>query len=156
MRFLRVLFVDDKSGIREALPPILERHGFVVTRSSTVNEALSEITSALFDVLISDPAGPTANKCKRLREAVTIVTTAAFRSRGWRGLKTNTMCASKTVPIFGSDQGSEVAAKHVAVGQRMAGQRERIAPSAGQPAFSARAFGEPKKEARFAVHRHNF
>jgi len=51
---VRVLFVDDEAGIRETLKPILSRHGFEVTTSSTVPEALELINHATFDVLLSD------------------------------------------------------------------------------------------------------
>jgi DNA-binding NtrC family response regulator len=54
MELARILFVDDEPGIRLTLPEILRQHGFSVTAVGTVNEALSEITSAEFDVLISD------------------------------------------------------------------------------------------------------
>jgi DNA-binding NtrC family response regulator len=50
----RVLFVDDEPGIRLTMPEILRQHGFSVTAVGTVNESLDEITSAQFDVLISD------------------------------------------------------------------------------------------------------
>jgi two-component system OmpR family response regulator len=50
----RILFVDDEPGIRLTLPEILRQHGFSVTAVGTVNEALDEIMSAQFDVLISD------------------------------------------------------------------------------------------------------
>jgi len=50
----RVLFVDDEAGIRETLKPILEHHGFVVTTSATVFDALEHINHATFDVLLSD------------------------------------------------------------------------------------------------------
>src|SRR5215472_1128999 len=50
----RVLFVDDEAGIRETLKPILEHHGFEVTTSATVFEALGHINHATFDVLPSD------------------------------------------------------------------------------------------------------
>jgi DNA-binding NtrC family response regulator len=46
--------VDDEPGIRLTMPQILEQHGFSVTAVDTVNGALDEITSAQFDVLISD------------------------------------------------------------------------------------------------------
>jgi DNA-binding NtrC family response regulator len=54
MEPVRVLFVDDEPGIRVTIPEILRQHGFSVTAVGTVNEALAEITSAEFDVLISD------------------------------------------------------------------------------------------------------
>lgn len=50
----RVLFVDDEAGIRETLKPILEHHGFEVTTSATVFDALEHINHAKFDVLLSD------------------------------------------------------------------------------------------------------
>jgi ActR/RegA family two-component response regulator len=48
------LFVDDEPGIRETLAAILEMHGFQVTTAATVGQALAEITSKQFDVLIAD------------------------------------------------------------------------------------------------------
>ena len=54
MEPVRVLFVDDEPGIRLTMPEILHQHGFSVTAVGTVNEALAVITSAQFDVLISD------------------------------------------------------------------------------------------------------
>jgi ActR/RegA family two-component response regulator len=50
----RILFVDDEAGIRETLKPILQQHGFEVTTSATVFEALEHINHATFDVLLSD------------------------------------------------------------------------------------------------------
>src|SRR3982751_161165 len=50
----RLLFVDDESSIREMLPLILRRYGFQVTVAATVSEALQEITSKKFDLLLSD------------------------------------------------------------------------------------------------------
>ena len=50
----RILFVDDEAGIRNTLKPILERHGFEVTASATVPEALEHINHATFEVLLSD------------------------------------------------------------------------------------------------------
>ena len=54
MESVRVLFVDDEPGIRITMPQILRRHGLSVRAVGTVNHALAEITSAQFDVLISD------------------------------------------------------------------------------------------------------
>ncbi len=51
---IRVLFVDDEPGMRLTMPEVLRQHGFSVTAVGTVNEALDEIASAQFDVLISD------------------------------------------------------------------------------------------------------
>lgn len=50
----RVLFVDDEASIRMTLPTILERNGFEVTAVGSVTEAISEISRASFDVLLSD------------------------------------------------------------------------------------------------------
>ena len=50
----RLLFVDDEEGIRSTLPTILERRGFDVRVAATVPEALSEIRTHEFDVLLSD------------------------------------------------------------------------------------------------------
>jgi YesN/AraC family two-component response regulator len=50
----RILFVDDESGIRLTLAPILERHGFFVVTAATVSEALEKINHEPFDVLLSD------------------------------------------------------------------------------------------------------
>jgi DNA-binding NtrC family response regulator len=54
MEHVRVLFVDDKPTIRETCPAILRKHAFNVTSVGTVADALSKITTAQFDVLISD------------------------------------------------------------------------------------------------------
>src|SRR5437016_10474513 len=50
----RLLFVDDEEGIRLTLPPLLEQQGFEVRVAATVPEALVEINSYPFDVLITD------------------------------------------------------------------------------------------------------
>src|SRR5437588_5017334 len=50
----RLLFVDDEEGIRTTLPTILERRGFDVRVAASVPEALSEIKTYKFDVLLSD------------------------------------------------------------------------------------------------------
>lgn len=50
----RLLFVDDESSIRATLPAILTQHGFGVRVAATVREALAEISSNDFDILISD------------------------------------------------------------------------------------------------------
>jgi len=50
----RVLFVDDECNLRLTLPPILRLHGFEVRAAATVAEALAEITTHSFDILISD------------------------------------------------------------------------------------------------------
>lgn len=51
---IRILFVDDEPSIILTMPAILRREGYEVTAVGTVNEALAQITSAHFDVLISD------------------------------------------------------------------------------------------------------
>ena len=50
----RILFVDDEPNIRLTLPPVLEEHGFEVKAAGTVADALTQINSSRFDVLISD------------------------------------------------------------------------------------------------------
>ena len=50
----RLLFVDDEEGIRMTLPAILERRGFDVRVAASVAEALEEIGTRKFDVLLSD------------------------------------------------------------------------------------------------------
>jgi DNA-binding NtrC family response regulator len=50
----RVLFVDDEPSIRLTLPPVLEENGFEVRSAGSVAEALVEINSQQFDVLLSD------------------------------------------------------------------------------------------------------
>jgi len=50
----RVLFVDDEPAIRETLHQILTMHGFDVTSAGRVAEALQQIASGPFDVLIAD------------------------------------------------------------------------------------------------------
>jgi len=54
MKPARILFVDDEPAIRLTIPERLRRQGFSVRAVGTVNQALAEITSARFDVLISD------------------------------------------------------------------------------------------------------
>src|SRR4051812_18501609 len=50
----RILFVDDEPNIRLTLPQILMRHGYDVRAAATVAEALAEINSRTFDLLIAD------------------------------------------------------------------------------------------------------
>lgn len=54
MEAARILFVDDEPSLILTLPQILQQNGYDVTAVSTVNEALTQIVSAPFDVLISD------------------------------------------------------------------------------------------------------
>ena len=48
------MFVDDERGIRETLSAILRRYGFVVTVAATVADAVREIHSKEFDLLLCD------------------------------------------------------------------------------------------------------
>jgi len=50
----RVLFVDDEPSLRLTFPAILGMHGFEVRSAATVAQALTEITTRSFDILISD------------------------------------------------------------------------------------------------------
>jgi DNA-binding response OmpR family regulator len=50
----RLLLVDDDEDLRETLCLILEQGGFDVLSASNVNEALKQIGSHTFDVLVSD------------------------------------------------------------------------------------------------------
>jgi len=50
----RILFVDDEPSIRLTLPPVLAENGFEVRVAGSVPEALVEINSHSFDVLLSD------------------------------------------------------------------------------------------------------
>ena len=50
----RVLFVDDESSLRITFPAILRMHGFEVRSAATVAQALMEMTTRSFDILISD------------------------------------------------------------------------------------------------------
>jgi DNA-binding response OmpR family regulator len=51
---VRILFVDDEGLITVTMPVILEQHGYEVTAVGSVDEALAQIASARFDVLLSD------------------------------------------------------------------------------------------------------
>ena len=48
----RLLFVDDEEGIRETLPLLLQARGFDVRVAGSVPEALSEIRTHKFDILL--------------------------------------------------------------------------------------------------------
>src|SRR6266700_508544 len=50
----RLLFVDDEEGIRATLPALLRQRGFDVRVAADVAEALSEMKTHDFDVLLSD------------------------------------------------------------------------------------------------------
>jgi DNA-binding NtrC family response regulator len=50
----RLLFVDDERGIRETLAIILLRYGFSVMLAATVKEALEQVQTQEFDLLLCD------------------------------------------------------------------------------------------------------
>jgi CheY-like chemotaxis protein len=50
----RLLFVDDEHAIRETLAIILLRYGFTVTVAATVKEALEQVHTQEFDLLLCD------------------------------------------------------------------------------------------------------
>ena len=60
-RNARVLFVDDEASIRLTLSRVLANFGFDVTPVGTVNDALAEIHSEQFDILLSDLNLPEPN-----------------------------------------------------------------------------------------------
>jgi DNA-binding response OmpR family regulator len=51
---VKILFVDDEPAIRLSVPAILTMHGFAVTIAASVSQAIQEISTQPFDVLISD------------------------------------------------------------------------------------------------------
>ena len=57
----RVLFVDDEQSVRLTLAPILAKHGFDVTSVATMQDALAEIQSEKFDILLSAVDLPEVN-----------------------------------------------------------------------------------------------
>jgi ActR/RegA family two-component response regulator len=54
MKGKRVLFVDDEPNLRLTFPQILKMRGFEVRTAATVAQALAEITTHPFEILISD------------------------------------------------------------------------------------------------------
>jgi DNA-binding NtrC family response regulator len=50
----RLLFVDDEPAIRKTLPVILRRYGFTVSVAGTVAEALEQVRTNDFDILLCD------------------------------------------------------------------------------------------------------
>jgi len=50
----RILFVDDEASIRLTLPRVLVKHGFEITSLSSLDDALAEIKTQQYDVLLSD------------------------------------------------------------------------------------------------------
>jgi DNA-binding NtrC family response regulator len=57
----RILLVDDEPSIRLTLPRVLATFGFDVTSVGTVSDALAEIRSEKFDILLSDLNLPQPN-----------------------------------------------------------------------------------------------
>jgi len=51
---VKILFVDDEPAIRLSVPAILKIHGFDVVTAGSVGQAIQEISTKPFDVLISD------------------------------------------------------------------------------------------------------
>jgi len=51
---IRLLFVDDEEGIRLTLAAVLKKQGFDVMTAATVREALSQVNSRHYDVLLCD------------------------------------------------------------------------------------------------------
>ncbi len=51
---IRLLFVDDEEGIRLTLAALLARNGFDVTSVATVRDALTQVNSMHYDVLLCD------------------------------------------------------------------------------------------------------
>jgi ActR/RegA family two-component response regulator len=54
MRQARILFVDDEPKIILTMPQILRQQGYLVTAVDSVSEALDEINTTKFDVLLTD------------------------------------------------------------------------------------------------------
>jgi YesN/AraC family two-component response regulator len=84
MASIRILLVDDDEIVRLSLSTLLEQYGFVITTAANVTEALKQISSAPFDVLLTDlhmpGAGDGLTVVSAMRhynpEAVTIVLSA--------------------------------------------------------------------------------
>src|ERR1700692_2545442 len=60
-RKARILFVDDEASIRLTLPRVLAKFGFDITSVGTVENALAEIRTEKFDILLSDLNLPEPN-----------------------------------------------------------------------------------------------
>jgi DNA-binding NtrC family response regulator len=60
-RKARILFVDDEASIRLTLPRVLAKFGFDVTSAGTLDDALTEIHTKQFDILLSDLNLPQPN-----------------------------------------------------------------------------------------------
>ena len=57
----RILFVDDEAGIRLTLPRVLAKFGFDITSVGSLEDALAEIRTERFDILLSDLNLPEPN-----------------------------------------------------------------------------------------------
>src|ERR1035437_8121025 len=57
----RILIVDDELSMREFLSILLEREGYEVAVAGNAEEALRQIDSSLFDLVISDVQMPGLN-----------------------------------------------------------------------------------------------
>ena len=55
---INILIVDDELSMREFLAILLEREGYTVTSAGSAEEALSLLSSSLFDLVISDVQMP--------------------------------------------------------------------------------------------------
>src|SRR5271170_7203412 len=54
MSEIKLLFVDDDTALRTALGAVLTHHGFTLTAVGSVSEALEQISTQKFDVLLAD------------------------------------------------------------------------------------------------------
>jgi len=57
----RILFVDDELGIRLTLPRVLARFGFDITSVGSLDDALAQIQTEQFDILLTDLNLPEPN-----------------------------------------------------------------------------------------------
>jgi CheY-like chemotaxis protein len=60
-RKARVLLVDDEASIRLTLPRVLAKLGFEITSVGSLDDALAEIQTEKFDILLSDLNLPQPN-----------------------------------------------------------------------------------------------
>ena len=65
----RILVVDDESSMREMLRIVLRRDGYEVVLASSGNEAIQQLQTATFDLLLSDIRMPDTSGVEVLREA---------------------------------------------------------------------------------------
>lgn len=76
---LRVLAVDDDEDSRELLKILLEQHNARVTTAGSAREALAQIESAAFDVLMSDVGMPGEDGYELIRKVRALPSLAAAR-----------------------------------------------------------------------------